>query len=93
MAILNTITLTADDWVDVNTLSGATVGSSFRIQNISTGACFLVDSTTKPVRTDGSVLFAPTYGDLSIADIESGGLKIWARPKDLYLNTVLVVSN
>ena len=93
MAVLTTVNLTVDDWVDLNTLSGATVGSAFRIQNISTGSCFLVDSATKPVRTDGSVLFSPDYGDLSVADSEAGGLKVWAKPVTASRPVTLIVTN
>lgn len=93
MAVLNTVTLNADDWFDVNTLSGAAVGTSFRIQNISTGSCYIVDSSTKPVRTDGIVVYSPEFGDLSIADIQSGGQRIWARQVDKDKRVTLIVSN
>lgn len=93
MAVYGTVNLTVDDWVDLNTLSGASVGSAFRIQNISTGSCFLVDSATKPTRTDGIVLFSPDYGDLSIADIEAGGNKIWVRPVVPTRAVTLIVSD
>ncbi len=93
MAVYNTVTLNANDWFDVNTLSGAAVGAAIRIQNISTGSCYLVESTTKPVRTDGIVLFSPEFGDLSISDIDAGALKIWAKPVDEDKRITLIISD
>lgn len=93
MAVYGTVNLTVDDWVELNTLSGVADGSAFRIQNISTGSCFLVDSATTPARGDGIVLFSPDYGELSIADIEAGGDKVWVRPVTPNRAVTLIVSD
>lgn len=93
MAVYNTVTLNANDWFDVNTLSGAAVGAAIRIQNISTGSCYLMESTTKPVRTDGIVLFSPEFDNLSISDIDSGSLKIWAKPVTVNKPVTLIISD
>jgi len=93
MAVYNTIVSDVDDWVDLNTLSGAAVGAAIVIQNISACNAYMVDSTTKPVRNDGIVLFTPNYEDLSIARIDSGSLKIWVRPAEQNKTIRLIVSD
>lgn len=84
MAIYNTVTINVDDWVDVNTLSGAPVGNAIRIQNISSYDFYIYESSTKPVSTDGPVVYNPSHGALSVADITAGSLRIWAKPVSIY---------
>jgi len=94
MAVYQTVTLSVDDWVDLNTAAGVAVGSAFRIQNIGCNSCFLVDSSSKPTRTDGSLLFTAEFGELSIADIEAGGVRMWVRPvAATNLTTKLIISD
>jgi hypothetical protein len=93
MAVYTTVVSSIDDWVDLNTISGAAVGAAIVIQNISSCNAYLVDSSTKPVRTDGIVLFTPDYEDLSIARIDSGSLKIWVRPAEAGKVIRLIVSD
>jgi len=93
MAVYQTVTLSVDDWVDLNTAAGVAVGSGFIIQNISSGSCFLVDANTKPTRNDGSLLFTADFGQLSIAEITAGSDKIWVRPVDVNKTVKLIVTD
>jgi hypothetical protein len=93
MAVYQTVTLSVDDWVDLNTAAGVAVGAGCVIQNISSGSCYLVDSATKPTRADGSLLFTPDFGQLSIAEIAAGSAKIWVRPVDATKTVKLIVAD
>ncbi len=93
MAVYNTVVVSVDDWVDLNAAAGLAVGSACVIQNISPSNCYLVDSATKPVRTDGAVIFNPSYGQLSIAEIAAGSAKIWVRPAEADKTVRLIVSD
>lgn len=79
MAIFNNVTVKADDWYDINTLSGAPVGGAFLLQNISSGNCILKEAATKPSNDNGPILYNTSMGDLSKATVASGSDKIWAK--------------
>ena len=93
MAAFNNVVVSGDDWVDINTLSGAPVGGAISIQNVGTASVFLQESTTKPLITNnnGGVLFTAEYGDLSNAVVASGSLKMWAKLKDANKPTTLSI--
>jgi hypothetical protein len=93
MAVYNTVVSSVDDWVDLNTLSGAAVGAAIVIQNISSCNAYVVDSATKPTRTDGPVIYTSDRGQLSIAEVAAGSLKIWVRPAEQSKTIRLVVSD
>lgn len=93
MAIFNNVTVLSDDWYDINTLSGAAVGTALNIQNISTGQVILVESTTKPVTDNGPILFDAAYGELSKATVDSGSLKMWAKCVGSQSKAILAVYN
>ena len=93
MAAFNSVAVSGNDWVDINTLSGAPVGGAISIQNTGTASCLLQESTTKPLITNnnGGVLFTAEYGDLSKAVVASGSLKMWAKLKDANKPTTLSI--
>lgn len=72
------IELSDEEYVDLNTLSGITVGSAISIQNQSDyGAVRLSISSTKPEPdTDKYVLLYPDPRFL--ANIDSGETTVWA---------------
>lgn len=79
MAIFTNVVVLNDDWYNVNTLSGAAVGTAILIQNISSGNCILKESSTKPTNDNGPILFDCTKGELSKALVDTGSLAIWAK--------------
>lgn len=81
MAAYNNVSVSGDDWVNINTLSGAAVGSAFNIQNISTGVCLLQESNTTPTNDIGGMLFPPHYDSLSKASVSAGSQTMWAKIK------------
>ena len=91
MATFGDVTVNGNDWVDINTLSGAAVGTAMNIQNKGTACCRLQESTIKPVNDNGAILFTPDYNDLSKAVVDSGSLKMWAKLVDVNKPTTLAV--
>ena len=93
MAIFTNVTVSSDTWYDINTLSGATVGTALLIQNISTANVILVESTAMPLANNGPILFNAHAGDLSKATIQAGSLKMWAKVIGSPSKAVLAVYN
>ncbi len=93
MAIFTNVTVSNDTWYDINTLSGAAVGTGLLIQNISTGNVILVESATMPVTDNGPILLNATQGDSAKATIEAGSLKMWAKVVGSPSKAVLAVYN
>ena len=79
MAIFTNVTVSNDTWYDINTLSGAAVGTGLTLQNISSGNVLLKESTSLPLDDNAPVLFNPSYGELSKASVDAGSLKMWAK--------------
>lgn len=90
MSMYNKISVTGSSWLDVNTLSGVTVGTAFSIQNVGAAIVYLYESSTPPVEVDGVILFdALTSGPNSTAYISSGSQKIWVKVADPFKQTFL----
>lgn len=73
---LESVDLTGEDWVDLNTLSTVPAGTAIDIQNQSSSPIMVAISPTKPALTfRGFVIPA----DLSaVASIASGESTVWA---------------
>jgi len=91
VAAYNNVTVSGDDWVNLNTLSGCPVGTAVQIQNTGISSVLIQESTTKPTNNNGGVLFNPHYGELSKATISGGSLAIWAKPFSVESSTILRV--
>ena len=79
MAAFNNVTLTTTEWVNLNTLSGATAGTALNIQNIGIGSVILQESATQPTEDTGGVLFPPEYDTLSKATVAGGSENMWGK--------------
>ena len=79
MAAFNNVTLTTNEWVNLNTLSGATAGTALNIQNIGNGTVLLQESATQPVNNNGGVLFPPHYDTISKAAVAGGSEIMWGK--------------
>ena len=93
MTVYQTVTLTIDDWVDLNTAAGVAVGGAFRIQNIGSNACYLIDAAAKPTQPSGILLLTAQFDELSIADVESGSERVWVMPSSPNKTIRLMVSD
>lgn len=73
------ISVSHDSWVDVNTISGVTVGTAAQITNKGVENVWLYEGTDAPSidSKDGELLRVD--GVRSVATIAEGSLKIWAR--------------
>ena len=90
MAAFNNVIVSGDTWVNINTLSGAAVGSAINIQNIGLGACLLQESNTMPTEDKGGLLFPPMYDSLSKAIVAAGSETMWAKLKGSGTTTLAV---
>lgn len=89
MAAYNNVTVSGDDWVNLNTLSGCPVGTAVQIQNTGISSVLIQESATKPTNNNGGVLFNPHYGELSKAVVDAGSDIIWVKPLAVGSSTVL----
>lgn len=80
MTTYTNINSTAFDWVDVNTLSGAAIGTEFTIQNLGSDAFYIRESNSKPLDVDGPLVLSRQEGEMSKAYISAGSSTIWVKP-------------
>lgn len=79
MAAYSNVTLNTNEWVNLNTLSGAPVGTALNIQNIGYGTVLLQENSSTPTENKGGVLFPPQYDSLSMAVVQVGSDIMWAK--------------
>ena len=87
MATSHNIPIPHDDWVNVTQISG--FSGNYQIQNITRlvypkrGAALMFQSATKPDSSsfDGSRIFPPVYGFVSVAQV-SGSAPVWMRAEE-----------
>lgn len=91
MASFNNVMVTGSTWTDLNTLSGAPVGTALEIQNIGSASVKLQESSNIPSNDNGGVLFTVEYGEMSRALVEAGSLKMWAKLSDPTKPTTLAL--
>lgn len=74
------IVVPSNQFIDVNTLSGVTVGSAMTILNKGNYNIVLQESTLQPAASsEDGVIMSNIYSPHARADIRSGSIKIWAR--------------
>lgn len=82
MKTIDDIKIPSESWVDLNTLSGISVGTPFDIQNKTTVWVQLYEGDDQPTsdEVDGRIMtnLGHSYG---VATVLSGSLKIWAKAK------------
>jgi hypothetical protein len=67
-------------WVDLNTVSGITVGSEFTIQNKRSSWVLLHESSTEPLAAEMSGVYLTDLSKSSgRCTVKSGSLKIWGK--------------
>lgn len=82
-ATIADVPVTFSDWVDINTVSGITVGVAMTIQNKSTVWVHLIEQVTKPTldATDG-LLLTNVDNAYAITNIPTGAIRVWARTSE-----------
>lgn len=79
MASYNNVSVSGTAWINLNTASGAAVGTAINIQNTGMGSVLVTEQTATPTTENGGVLYPPHFGDLSKAVVDSGSEVIWVK--------------
>lgn len=76
---IKTVSMTNEEWVDVNTITGISVGTAMSIQNGSSAWVLLAESNDKPTdETPTKTLTDLTFSSAN-AIILKDSLKVWAK--------------
>ena len=73
------VDITPDTWVNVNTLTGISVGTEFRIQNDGVIWVRIQESSTQPTENKEGKILTNLDKSSSSATITSGSETLWAR--------------
>jgi len=76
MATIPVISLDPEQYVDANTLSGVTVGTDMRLQNLSSGYVKLVIGATQPALDANNYIVIPNKVEYP-ADVLSETETVW----------------
>jgi len=79
-------------WVDVNTVSGITVGVAFSISNKGNGEILAIESTTTPA-ADSKDGIPITTNEQGYAEryIPTNSLKIWCKARSSTIGSTITV--
>jgi hypothetical protein len=76
---LNAITLSGEDWEDVNALTSIAVGTSISVQNQTNQAVFIAVSATKPALSFVGIAIPAVLSEM--VTITEGENKVWLKGK------------
>lgn len=74
------ISVPSDQFVDINTLSGISIGVAMSIQNKGNYNIVLQESVLQPAAdSENGVIITNVYEPYARGDVRAGSIKIWAR--------------
>lgn len=77
---LPNITVTGDEFISVNAVSGIAVGTAFWMQNKGFYLTHLIESATKPANdSDEGLVIGNIHSNISDPKVAAGSLEIWVR--------------
>lgn len=72
----------SDSWVNLNTLSGISVGTAMSIQNKAQNVLLLFISPTQPTASSNDGIAVYDFpSELSVVEIDSGEDIVWAKSR------------